>query len=99
MVSNLKGKRCGNDALWKSEGRLDKRFFHSAWKKGRNGENFLKVLELLEVVQFKVSHIAKAAPSVFPHSHTTTTIYTFIVSSNILRRKNVSQDYGDDAWS
>ena len=99
VVFNLKGKRCGNDALWKSEGRLDKRFFHSAWKKGRNGENFLKVLELLEVVQFKVSHIAKAAPSVFPHSHTTTTIYTFIVSSNILRRKNVNQDYGDDARS
>ena len=24
VVFNLKGKRCGNDALWKSEGKLDK---------------------------------------------------------------------------
>jgi hypothetical protein len=67
VIFNLKGKGCGNGVLWKREGRLDKEiFFHKAWKKGRNVEIFFKVLELLEVVQFKVSHIAKVAPSLFP---------------------------------
>ncbi len=54
VVFNLKGKRCGNDALWKGEGRLDKgTLFHRDWKKGRNGENLL---------QFPNS------PLFFPHS-------------------------------
>jgi hypothetical protein len=34
VVFNLKGKRCGNDALWKSERRLDKRFFSQRLEKG-----------------------------------------------------------------
>jgi len=44
VVFNLKGKRCGNDALWKSEGRLDKGIlFHRAWKKQRCMKNFVAV--------------------------------------------------------
>ena len=93
MIFNLKGKGCGNGALWKREGRLDKEIlFHRAWKKGRNVEIFFKVLELLEVVQFKVSHIAKVAPSLFPHSHTTTTTKIFIVSSSILLRRKRNEN-------
>ena len=48
-------KMCGNGALWKREGRLDKEIlFHKGWKKGHIVENL------------KVSRNVKALPSLFP---------------------------------
>jgi hypothetical protein len=47
VVVNLKGKKYAKDALWKSQGRLDKEtLFPQGLEKGTQRGNFFKVLEL-----------------------------------------------------